>query len=171
MEDFYFYSIVIAIVVLICVLTVIGLSITTGNLAKKFPPIENECPDYWEQGTADSLLAGNVRSPAVPSDYCKYPKSINKGDNTFNTGMTFDPDTNNSGKEWNNITQNYGGVTLSDSSERRQFYVRFRGNDASWNTIYPGLSVRCAKRKWAKDRGIIWDGVSNYNGCESTTKK
>ena len=23
----------------------------------------------------------------------------------------------------------------------------------------------CAQRKWATTNGIIWDGVSNYNGC------
>jgi len=23
----------------------------------------------------------------------------------------------------------------------------------------------CDKQKWAKDNGINWDGVSNYNGC------
>jgi hypothetical protein len=23
----------------------------------------------------------------------------------------------------------------------------------------------CTQRKWATSKGIIWDGVSNYNGC------
>ena len=26
--------------------------------------------------------------------------------------------------------------------------------------------TRCDKRKWAIDNGIMWSGVSNYNGCE-----
>jgi hypothetical protein len=161
MEDFYFYSIVVAIVVLICVLTVIGLSITKGNLAKKFPPVENECPDYWEQGTADSLPSGTISGNASPSNYCKYPANINQGDTSFSATMT------TGGQEWNTTSTNFGGAAVPDGNGKTNYYVKFRGNDASWNTIYPGLSLRCAKRKWAKDRGIIWDGVTNYNGCEA----
>ena len=26
--------------------------------------------------------------------------------------------------------------------------------------------TRCEKRDWAIDNGIMWSGVSNYNGCE-----
>jgi len=29
-------------------------------------------------------------------------------------------------------------------------------------------SATCAKRKWAKEQGIFWDGVSNYNGCKNS---
>ena len=25
---------------------------------------------------------------------------------------------------------------------------------------------RCDKKKWANNNGIMWSGVSNYNGCE-----
>lgn len=25
--------------------------------------------------------------------------------------------------------------------------------------------IRCEKRKWAIDNGIMWSGVSNYNSC------
>lgn len=26
--------------------------------------------------------------------------------------------------------------------------------------------TRCEKKTWANDNGIMWNGVSNYNGCE-----
>ena len=39
--------------------------------------------------------------------------------------------------------------------------IDFKNN--SWGA--PGNSATCAKRKWARDLGILWDGVSNFNGC------
>lgn len=41
----------------------------------------------------------------------------------------------------------------------------FKDYNAEWRTDYRGLSDTCAKRKWARDNGILWDGISNYNSC------
>jgi hypothetical protein len=166
MEDFYFYSIVVALVILIGILTMVGITISKGNKTKVYPPVENECPDYWEQGTTGSLIDGNTKGTAVPSDYCKYSLITNRGDSRFQAGMKITAD----GVEWNDISKNIGGNTVTDGAGLRQFYVQFQNNDASWNKYYPGLSLRCAKRKWANDRGIVWDGVTNYNGCEVAKK-
>jgi hypothetical protein len=164
MEDFYFYSIVVALVILIGILTMVGITISKGNKTKVYPPVENDCPDYWEQGTPGSLIEGNTRVNTVVSDYCKYSLNTNRGDATFRAGMN----AAGNGSEWVSISGNIGGSTMLDSTNQRQYYIQFQNNDASWNKYYPGLSLRCAKRKWARDRGIIWDGVTNYNGCETT---
>ena len=29
----------------------------------------------------------------------------------------------------------------------------------------------CNKQKWAEKNGVIWDGVSNYNSCSTSTSK
>lgn len=39
-------------------------------------------------------------------------------------------------------------------------YLNF--NDKGWATA--DKSATCAKKTWAKQYGILWDGVSNYNG-------
>ena len=169
MEDFYFYSIVVAMVILIGILTMIGITISKGNLSKTYPPVQNECPDYWEQGTTSSLINGNTKTGATVSDYCKYGKK-NIGDSIFSTKL---PDLYSSfvssNEEWTNIRGNIGGNVFATSDGNAHYYIQFQNNDASWNKLYPGLSVRCAKRKWANDRGILWDCVSNYNGCEPKT--
>ena len=35
-------------------------------------------------------------------------------------------------------------------------------NDKGWATA--GKSATCAKKAWATNYGILWDGISNYNG-------
>jgi hypothetical protein len=36
--------------------------------------------------------------------------------------------------------------------------------DSKWGTYSGATSAICAKKKWAVDNGVLWDGVSNYNG-------
>ena len=46
--------------------------------------------------------------------------------------------------------------------------VKFFGTDsgATWTTgSNTGLSAQCSMKKWANMYGIMWDGISNYNGC------
>jgi hypothetical protein len=38
------------------------------------------------------------------------------------------------------------------------------GDDASWQTS-DGLSAKCAKKIWANNNNVVWDGISNYNSC------
>lgn len=37
-------------------------------------------------------------------------------------------------------------------------------DDASWQTS-DGLSAKCAKKLWANNNNVVWDGISNYNSC------
>ena len=39
-------------------------------------------------------------------------------------------------------------------------------DDPVWDTAYPGKNSICAKQQFSKDAKILWDGVSNYNGCK-----
>jgi hypothetical protein len=36
-------------------------------------------------------------------------------------------------------------------------------NDPAWSNN--GLSATCNQKKWANINGILWSGISNYNGC------
>ena len=38
------------------------------------------------------------------------------------------------------------------------------GDDAHWQTS-DGLSAKCAKKLWANNNNVVWDGISNYNSC------
>ena len=70
-------------------------------------------------------------------------KSINVGDNSF--------------------TSNDDGKTYGLSSDSNS--INF--NDPSWGKY--SESAICAQQKWANYRGILWDGVSNYNSCKVTS--
>ena len=37
-------------------------------------------------------------------------------------------------------------------------------SDTEWQTS-DGLSAKCAKKLWANNNNIVWDGISNYNSC------
>ena len=36
---------------------------------------------------------------------------------------------------------------------------------AKVGTTYSSLSTVCSKKRWADLQGVVWDGVTNYNGC------
>jgi hypothetical protein len=158
MEDFYFYSCVVALVVLILMLTMIGITISYGNQLKVFPPSQNACPDYWEAGNTTSLPSGMIATNASASEYCRVPATSGT-----NTGVNFLDSASGQPEDWDDIKTKVGGNTQVTGNS--SYYIRFSGNDASWNTWYPGLTPRCAKRKWALDNSIVWDGISNFNGC------
>jgi hypothetical protein len=159
MEDFYFYTCVVALIVLIIMLTMIGITISYGNQVKIYPPHEKKCPDYWTGGD-DPINATDMSTTPAKGDYCRFPDGTtgkNQGNNVFQAAGAINVD------EWTDITSasGLGGVSAGDKK-----YVRFSNNDATWTALYPGLTPRCAKRKWASDRSIVWDGVTNYNGCK-----
>jgi hypothetical protein len=157
MEDFYFYTCVVALIILLLMLTMVGITISYGNKIKIFPPTQSSCPDYWAAGKEDDISGNMIKTGTTAENYCKVPKSIetNSGNSEFLT--------NNVPTDWDAIKTGIGGNTASTSNG--YFYIQLNNSDASWNAVYPGMTVRCAKRKWALDNGITWDGVSNYNGC------
>ena len=42
----------------------------------------------------------------------------------------------------------------------------FSINNVLWSS--GGKSVLCAQKDWSMENNIIWDGISNYNGCQSS---
>jgi hypothetical protein len=36
-------------------------------------------------------------------------------------------------------------------------------SDKGWNL--GGVSAVCGQKNWARANGIVWDGISNFNGC------
>jgi len=164
MDDFYFYACVISLLILIVLLTMIGITISKGNTLKVYPPTQKQCPDYWVEGTNTNL------------GYCKYPgkAATNPGNTAFAGDFNYVPgDTNKTELDMlgTRIYTDDPPVTSNASatgSSIKNYYIKFT-NDASWNTIYSnayaGLTPRCAKRKWANDNGIVWDGITNFNGC------
>lgn len=91
------------------------------------------------------------QSPSTCPDYwslnvngtCMIPISGSK-----NTGSIYG--TNNQVTLNANTTYGYVDGTID-----------FNGN--SWST--GGTNAICNKRKWANMNGIVWDGVTNFNGC------
>ena len=167
MEDFYFYACVIAFIILIVCLTMIGITISYGNSLKLFPSIQKPCPDYWTEGTDGD------------AGYCLYPgkSQTNPGHSEFAGADPKVPSVDDA-VELNKLgTRVY--ATSADkevipyaSANRTtldRYYIQLNGNDDTWNAIYgnayASMTPICAKRKWANDNGIIWDGITNYNGC------
>lgn len=136
MDSFQIIVLLIATVVLILILTVIGITLSKNRNKVVFPPIANQCPDYWK-----------VSSDGIS---CIIPMSgeINSG-SIFSGGPTipFVSDPAN--------TANYvPGFNTTNST------INF--NDPGWVV---NKNSTCNKQIWAKKYKIVWDGVSNYNSC------
>jgi hypothetical protein len=173
MDDFYFYACVIALIILIILLAMIGIAISYSKKLLIYPPTYKNCPDYWTEGDGTT---GNGQP-----GYCLFPNEAsyrNRGDTDFTDNGNKALPSSSDYADLNELdylaytaTSNGIPVSISDSNKGNitKYFVKMNGNDASWNTIYDdaytGLTARCAKRKWAIDNGIVWDGITNYNGC------
>lgn len=137
MEWFYTVVIVIALLLLIIMLTYIGSRMISSK----------------QSGNADSVfppvknscpdlweteLTGNITYCTVP------PRNGKNVGSLYNVTGTFNSD---------------GIYGLSTSSSKKNINFSADG----WSNT--GLSSDCAKQKWANSRGILWDGISNYNQC------
>lgn len=176
MEDFYFYTVAIALVILIIMLTMIGITLSYGNETKVYPPIENDCPDYWTKAAVNefggTITANDINLPEGTdvTNFFKVPiGATNPGNSEFQDGAKINSDywTDASNSSDPKRPANSDGITgvKTTVNGKHMYYIQLKGNDAEWSNLYPGMSVRCAKQKWALDRGIVWDGVTNYNGC------
>ena len=162
----------------------VGLAISYSKKFLIFPPTHKNCPDYWTEGDG---TAGNA-SPG----FCLYPPTStdrNRGSSDFTNARSPANNTLPSDNDFKNISNNYIGLDqlgfisynhdgtvignltnpATDATDITKLFIQMNNNDASWNTIYSntyaGLTARCAKRKWAIENGIVWDGITNYNGC------
>ena len=128
------------------------------NTAKpnaKWPPEEQNCPDYWTEvynaDTNDITCYDTLR--VSPDD---------EDGPLFNPGDITDPIVNTTTyNEWGGIPSNGGNITSTTLAEADQSYTRDSettdfGKTGAWGT-------HCGRKKWALDNGISWDGVSNSN--------
>ena len=59
---------------------------------------------------------------------------------------------------------NAGKVTLSTSNTRGYNAGEIDFDHSDWGNV-PGKTKQCAIHDWAVTNEIVWDGVSNFNGC------
>jgi len=145
MEFFYIIVLSIAVIFLILILTLIGIlmkeSKKTGGT---FPPIVNNCPDYW-------VIASDGKSCTIPT---KTSTDIQK-----NAGSLYGIDTNlditgASGTSGVFPIKTPGFVTGGST-------IDF--TDQAWSA--QGKTSACAQKQWATNWGITWDGITNNNTC------
>ena len=66
-------------------------------------------------------------------------------------------------------TGNVGSGAIAASATNAPYAVSIGGqimfnpNNPSWSAT--GSSAICAKKNWANNNNISWDGVDNYNSC------
>ena len=151
MELFYIIVTVIAIVLLILILTIIGIAMRYQDKNTVFPPVANDCPDFWTVAndgkscaipTKDKKNVGTLYDPLAAPDNNRNIKLKPLTENNRYTFPTYTPATN-------------GNSTAAAST------INF--TDDAWST--QGQTAICAKKKWAINWGITWDGVTNYNSC------
>jgi hypothetical protein len=131
-----FYTIVLTIATVLLILLLTYIGLTINN--KKKTSIQTFPPN-------SATCPDYWDISPTDSSLCLIPKLgyKNTGDIYDSTGaVTIKPSTS-FGYESSNKTMNF--------------------NDAKWDTT--GVTSICAKKKWANNRGIIWDGVSNNNSC------
>jgi hypothetical protein len=158
MELFHILVISFAIIFLIIILTIIGILMKYQDKSTVFPPVANKCPDYW------TLAAFDGKSCNLPGSSKKNVGTLYDTTNalqikpgtTVKTGTStsihafpvYTPATNSVGNTDNVFT---------DPIQRIDFTNEAWGNQ--------GKTDICAKKQWADNWGISWDGISNYNNC------
>ena len=53
-------------------------------------------------------------------------------------------------------------TTTTPGFDKTKNTINFSDNGWGANSS----SATCAKKAWANSAGILWDGITNYNGCE-----
>jgi len=130
-----FYIIVLTIAVVLLILILTYVGLTMSSVKSKLKP--------FPPTTASCPDYWNI-SPTDPS-FCVVPKFGSK-----NTGDSYDT----AGKMSLKTSNTFG----YDSTKS---IVDF--TNSSWDGT--GVTSLCAKKKWANNHGIYWDGVSNSNSC------
>jgi hypothetical protein len=141
METFYIIVLSIATTLLILILTYFGIILRNkSKTTAAYPPKPpNTCPDYW-------AIAADGKS-------CSLPDPKNPG--SKNVGSTYGPDNTTVNLNKTN-TPGYGLTGYLSTPS-----VNFA--DQGWTA--GGKASACTQKSWANSYGVMWDGVSNYNGC------
>lgn len=165
-DPFYMYVGLGALVILILVLIGLGIMMSEIQSATLFPPTQNACPDYWDLAPNGQCVfphaSASDRNNGAPV------MSNTNNPNTSIYGIKVDsPGFNTWGPE---LSVNDGaGNFYTGASSTQNPYIYVSLSDASGQAglkkLYPGLTTICAQKRWALNNGIVWDGVTNYNGC------
>ena len=157
MELFHILVISFAIVFLIIILTLIGLAMKYQDKSTVFPPSENKCPDFW-------TVASDDKSCVIPVSNKKNVGTLFSG-----TDLQIQPATNiisGSGTTATSYsfpvyTPGTDAVVTGNRQTRAASTIDFTIPD--WGN--QGKTDICAKKQWANNWGISWDGITNYNSC------
>jgi hypothetical protein len=149
MDPFFIYTAIIALVVLILILIAFGIMMNKVKSSDAYPPTFNACPDNWK---IDS--SGN----------CLFP--MNGGNNRGDIAVSGNIISSSVTAPWYTGTGNLLASAGTESNTPSPSSLTLN-NASLWGnlTAYKGLPIRCAQKKWADGLGIVWDGITNYNGC------
>lgn len=143
---FYIIVTVIAIIFLILILTIIGVAMRYQDKNTVFPPVANDCPDFW-------TIASDGKSCTIPVKEKKNVGTLYEGNS-----IKIKPVTKDNTYEYTFPTYTPGASgNLTSAASTINFA------DDAWSS--QGQTAICAKKKWAVNWGISWDGVTNYNSC------
>jgi hypothetical protein len=162
MEFFYMIVLAIAILFLIIMLTYIGILMRYTDTKVAFPPIENDCPDYW-------VLASDGKSCTIPLSTEKNAGTLYTSDNDSTsidikyatTYKTVDGDIKDDTYSFPTYTP---GLAYTTTNNQRQPGSTIDFTDDAWAGS-KGLTSTCAKKYWANNWQITWDGITNTNTC------
>ena len=154
MDEFYTYVAIGAAVILIIVLIAFGVMMSELHTTDLFPPTYQTCPDMWEINASGGCV--------VPrGDTAK-----NRGLLTLSTSSPYVTTSSGDGSLPRDSSESVSSKPLINAELTSGSSASLNLNDASiMNALYPSKSDRCSKKQWALNNGIVWDGVTNYNGC------
>jgi len=168
MEFFYIIVLSIAVIFLILILTLIGVlmkqSKKTGGT---FPPIVNNCPDYW-------VISSDGKSCTIPTktrtDIQKNAGSLYGNDLILD--IKYKTSYNTASPYYDPVKENYTFPTYTpglayqkgtsfETTSTVGSTIDF--TDQAWSAQIK--TSTCAQKQWATNWGITWDGITNNNTC------
>jgi hypothetical protein len=140
MDSFYLTVASIAVIILILMLTYVGVLLYYTKTSDTFPPMRNQCPDYWELTDSNKCV--------FPANSASKNRGSLKSDATTPAliNLTTEP-------RLKDVVVASGGKSHFDM------------NSEVWNNLYGKKGELCNKKYWANLNNISWDGVSNSNEC------
>jgi len=160
MDSYIKYLIFVGLFVTIVTIILFFVMYNYSDSKSQWPPESNTCPDYW-------TIHNDPTNGPTCYDTLRMSPNDEKGA-VFNPN-TVSMDQDGSVQEWGGFPSNGSSISYvdacSDTSEK-QVYIRdgettHFGSSSEWGT-------HCGKRKWAKDNGVTWDGITNSNiDCSS----
>ena len=173
MEFFYIIVLSIAVIFLILILTLIGILMKESKKkAGTFPPISNNCPDYWVM--ASDGINCTIPTKTISNGITNIEKNAGSLYGT-GTGTTLDikyrTSYNTNSPNYDAVTENYSfpiytpglGISQGSSTTPSSVLPMIDFKHAAWSA--QGKTSTCAQKQWAQRWGITWDGITNNNTC------